>query len=177
MPFDINMTIKDLRDRHIYFLKKAQEKEKQHLFAAILFSQEHFQAKSKEQEFLSRTSLYYVVENRLHRVMPFGNRTSCFSHTATIHTVVAEERSFHLKDKEYFERNKNVLSHTDAISNQLVILDACIDELKLSTEEKEHLLMCIINSTDRAIEDAFLDGVKYTLKIAKKLCPKKEVAV
>ncbi len=80
-----------------------------------------------------------------------------------------------MKKTTDLEKPNDVFDHTDAFYNQIDMLDAYIDELKLSPTEKEQLLLHIINSTDRAIEDAFLDGIRYTIKIAKKLCPPKEV--
>lgn len=63
MSIELNTTMGDMKKRLMLLLKATREEE--NLFAARLFSQEYYQQKSKVPEFLSRTSLYYVVEKRL----------------------------------------------------------------------------------------------------------------
>lgn len=63
MSIELNTTIEDMKKRLMLLLKVTQGEE--NLSAARLFSQEYYQQKSKVPEFLSRTSLYYVVEKRL----------------------------------------------------------------------------------------------------------------
>lgn len=63
MSIELNTTMGDMKKRLMLLLKATREKE--NLSAARLFSQEYYQQKSKVPEFLSRTSLYYVVEKRL----------------------------------------------------------------------------------------------------------------
>ena len=63
MSIELNTTMEDMKKRLMLLLRAMREEE--NLSAARLFSQEYYQQKSKVPEFLSRASLYYVVEKRL----------------------------------------------------------------------------------------------------------------
>lgn len=67
MNITLNTTMKDFRARYALYLEARYGKEDG--YAAPLFSSEHYQQRSQVQAFLSRTSIYYIVEKRLYAVI------------------------------------------------------------------------------------------------------------
>lgn len=67
MNITLNTTMKDLRARYTLYLKSRYGKDD--ISAAPLFSPEHYYLRSQVQTFLSRTSIYSIVEKRLSAVI------------------------------------------------------------------------------------------------------------
>lgn len=63
MSIELNTTMEDMKKHLTLYLKTTHSEE--NLSAARLFSQEYYHQKSKVPDFLSCTSLYFVVEKKL----------------------------------------------------------------------------------------------------------------
>ena len=67
MNITLNTTMKDFRARYALYLEMRYGKND--TYAAPLFSLEHYHQRSQVQTFLSRTSIYSIVEKRLSAVI------------------------------------------------------------------------------------------------------------
>ena len=64
-----------------------------------------------------------------------------------------------------YERPTSAFSHTANFYTHASDLDTYIEQLHISAYECEQLLLHIINLVDCAIQDAFLEGIRYAVKL------------